>query len=446
VIEIAWRRPIRREIGLSMRRLKDESGQTLVVFAAFMGLIALGFLAMALDAGLLFHRQRMAQAAADAAAVAAATELSNGGTTAQQQTAANAIATLNGMSTTLAANPAQVTLTPNPAGNFTGASYVQATVTQPIHTYFLGAFNHGDLTVSVSATAIAGGAASSTCICLEGTTGEDLNLSNNSKLSSPSCGVVDNSASSNAVGVVGSASLNASTLGTVSSTWDNSSNINNAGTISSSTKITMGLTSGCAPSMPAAPSYGTCLGDPGGSYMPPPVTFGPSVAGGTICYTSLTIGANGVEPTLTPGIYVISTGNLHFESGANGYSNQGGNGVFFYILAGTLAIDNGAKVNLVAGGNTESGGATAPGTGAYNGILVYQPKTNTTAMTVAGGSNAYINGGLYAPGANMTLNNGSGTTVYGNVVAQSLTMAGGATLSTVPATVSAANTTPKLVQ
>ena len=84
----------------------------------------------------------MAQSAAQAAAVAAAEEVGYGNT-ANEQAVANAVAKLNGFDTTLATNPATVTLTTPAAGNFTG-SYVQATVSMPIHTTFLGAFAHGD--------------------------------------------------------------------------------------------------------------------------------------------------------------------------------------------------------------------------------------------------------------------------------------------------------------
>jgi hypothetical protein len=58
---------------------------------------------------------------------------------------------------------------------------------------------------------------------------------------------------------------------------------------------------------------------------------------------------------LNPGVYVISNGELHFESGANNASNTGGNGVFFYLVGtASLVIDNGANVNL-----------TAPSSGTY---------------------------------------------------------------------------------
>jgi hypothetical protein len=91
-------------------------------------------------------------------------------------------------------------------------------------------------------------------------------------------------------------------------------------------------------------------------------------------------------------------------------------------------IDNGANVNLVAGGATESGGGTAPGVGIYNGIVIYQAASDTAAMSVQGGSTTFMNGAIYAPGAALNLGNGSGSIIEGGIATYSLTMNGGGTL------------------
>jgi Flp pilus assembly protein TadG len=430
-----------------MRVFRDENGQALISFAVILSLLALGFLAFAIDAGMLFRERRVAQAAADAAAVAAAEEVSNGNTVANEQTVANGVATLNGMNTSLAKNPATVQLQQSSSWNGVSSTYVTATVTQPIHTYFLGAFDKDLAYVNVSAQAIAGfGAGNPDCVCLEGGSGQDLYMSNGSSINGSSCEVVVNSSSSNAISIIGGSTLGAQTLGTVSSTWDTSTNIYGGGSVTASTKIVQGIPHGCAPAMPAAPSYSSCLSDPGGSGGT--ITVGPASAGGTICYQSLTVGANAGKTTLNPGIYVISTGYVHFEAGSGGKSNLGGNGVFFYLLpgAGSILIDNGANVNMVSGGAKESGGATAPSTGAYDGILVYQATGNSTGMTVEGGATAYMNGAIYAPSAPLTLGNGSGSTFDGGVIAQTLTMSGGGTLTATPTAGSSVSSFPRLVQ
>lgn len=399
----------------------------MTMLAIFAGVCALGFTALALDVGYLFHVKRMAQAAADAAAIAAAEELSAGYST-NEQSAANAMAKLNGFDTTLATNPATVTLSTPSSGNFTGSSYVQAVVSRPIPTFF-GAFLKST-TVTVSAQAIAGGGQSSpTCICLEGQTGMDLNMSNNSKLTASGCGVTDDSSSSNAVGVVGSATLSALTLGTVSSNWDNSNNINNNGSITSSTKIVQGITTQCSPALPAVPTYNSsqCTADPlthygngGSSYsVGPSSTYSTTQTGNLVCYTSLTVGSNADAVDVLPGTYVISGGELHFESGSGNHSNTGGNGVTFYLVNGAnLVIDNGANTNLVA-----------PTSGTYSGVLIYQDAADSQALSIQGGSTAVLTGTIYASDAAITLGNGSGTSINADIVAQSLTMNGGGTLT-----------------
>jgi Flp pilus assembly protein TadG len=435
-----------------MKNLRDESGQTVVFVAFFMAALALGFVAFALDVGALFREKRMAQSAAQAAAVAAAEEAGYGNTT-NEQAVANAMATLNGFNTTLATNPATVTLTKPTTGNFTG-SYVQATVRMPIHTTFLGAISHGMITVPVSATAIAGGGISTqTCVCVTG----NFSISGGSTLSAPGCGVFDNSSSSSSIEMSGGSTLNASSLGGAATGWypcnlgisggcDDSGDTINVPTAG----IVQGVSTSCTPTLPAAPSYSSCATDPGGSYGT--FTWGPATASSTICYKALTVGANGSTCTLKPGIYVITTGALHFESGAGGYSNQGGNGVFFYLTGtASLVIDNGANVNLVSGGATESGGGTAPVVGAYDGVVVFQDPSDTSAMTLSGGSSSYMNGAVIAPSAALTISGGSGVTVMqGGISASSLTISGGGTvkaiLDTNEGSLAVYSSKPKLVQ
>lgn len=400
---------------------KEDKGQSLVLTAIFMGVVSLGFLALAVDTGMLFREKRIAQSAANAAAMGAATELA-AGRSSNEQAVANELTTLNGFSTT----PALTTLT---SLNGVSSQYVQATVSKSVPTYFLGAFNKNLATVSVGATAVAGGgASSSTCICLEGTSGEDLNMNNAGVINAPNCGVVVDSTSSNAAVLNDGGYIKALSFGVVSTSWQDSGSdwINTNGNI----QYTVTGVSACAPSMPTPPSYdsGSCTQSVGGSYVAGGWTFGTGGATTVNCYANMTVGANGVTDTINPGIYVI-TGYLTFDAGANGLSNKGGNGVFFYLPSGaSLTIQNGANLNLVAGGNSESGGTTAPSTG-YNGILLYQQTGNSNAITIQGGATSYINGALFAPSAPLEISNGTGTSITLEVVANTLTIAGGATLN-----------------
>ncbi len=430
-----------------MRFFKDENGQSLLILAAVLGIFALGFIAFAIDAGNLFRERQLAQTAADAASLAAAEEAAAGDTT-NEQSVANAVATINGFNTSASSNPATVSITTPTTGNFTGSNYQETTVSMPVKTYFLGAFKSSLATVTVSASAISGGStSSSTCVCLKGTSGTDLAMGNGSTINGTNCGLVVNSSGSAAITLTQGATIDTLSIGSVSTNWDNATNITQGASVNSSTTVVEGMSTLCNPTMPTAPTYSSCNSDPGGTSSS--FTAGPSSASGTICYTALTVGANGTSDTLNPGTYVITTGALHFESGSGGKSNLGGNGVFFYLTGtASLEIDNGANVNLVAGGMTESGGTTAPTVGSYNGILIYQASADTAGMTVEGGSTAYMSGSIFAPGSAITLGNGTGSTIKGGIVASSLNMSGGGTLTAVvdAAEGSMVLTSPKLVQ
>jgi len=433
-----------------MKDLREERGQATIFMAVFMGLVMIGFLALAIDVGFLFHQKRMAQAAADAAVIAAAEE---GATTTNGKNAANIAAGMHGFDTTLATNYATVTLSTLNTGNYSTAnvsasspaptSWVQATVSQPIHTFFLGAFIPSMKWLTVSASAVAaGGVNSPTCICLEGTTGTDLNLSNGSHVNAQNCGIISDSTSTCSALVAGGAHLDGESLGmattTSASDWANSC-VSNGAQMDSTPAVTN--VPACSWTMPNAPVYGACTGDPSSSYGGgQSYTVGPSTAGSTVCYTSLTVNGNGRKATLNPGIYVISGGVLHFNSGG---PNLGGEGVVFFLTKGaSLVIDNGADLNLVAGGNTTSSGGTAASTGIYNGIVFYEDPGykqvanetssdtgDSNAITIQGGSKSYLNGAVYAPLAAVTLGNGSNFTVTANIVAQTLTVNGGGKLN-----------------
>jgi hypothetical protein len=425
-----------------MRFVKETNGQATTIVALCMGIVMFGFAALALDVGVLFRSERMAQAAADAAAVAAAEEIVANDPSNEQE-AANAMAKLNGLDTTLATNPAVVTLT-------AGTGTITAVASQPIPTVFLGAFRSGMGTMTVSASASASAnQASPSCVCLTGQTGTDLNMSNNAQFNATNCGITDDSNGSKGspVTVVGSASVNALSLSTVGTGWDNSTNINNSGTLNS-TKVITGIATPCAPAItvPTLPNGITCYDNPINGWVLPgytanytlplqnvTLTNGTKVnevpTSNTFCYNSLNL-SDASSVTFTPGYTYYIKGDFTTGGGAP----VTGNGVQF-VITGNIDIANGVTVNLTA--PTDSNGV--PETLFYN--------TGST-VTIEGGSNSNLSGLIYAPNAAMTLNNGTGTTTNMDIVAQTLTMAGGAALNSYasPALGTLNSTVAKLTQ
>lgn len=70
--------------------------------------------------------------------------------------------------------------------------------------------------------------------------------------------------------------------------------------------------------------------------------------------------------------------------------------------------------------------------GTYSGILLQQDSQDTNTLTIEEGSDAIFNGAVYAPNASMAIQSGSGGTVNGPVVAQSLSVQQGGYLISTP--------------
>ncbi len=425
------RRPAPR-VGRSQASLHSEAGQTTILAALVMGTFLLGFVALAIDVASFYQQKRAIQAAADAAAVTAAEEAQFGSST--ETSAAQTSAKRHGFNPHASKNPASVNIKTPTTGNYAGnSSYIEVDISQPVSTLFLGAFSHTS-TVTVAARAVAAaGQSSPTCVCLEGATGTDLNMSNGSTINMTSCGLTIDSSSSSAVQLQGGASLSATSIGSISTNWDNNTNVANGAKISSGTKVVQGIKTACSPPLPPQPTYDStqCTADPssnyqgGSSYNVGPgadPTYTSTQYGDLACYSSLTIGSNGQKVNMNPGIYVIKGGQLHFQSGAGGQSNTGGNGVFFYLTGGaSLVMDNGASANLIA-----------PTSGDYSGTLIFQDPADTQPISVQGGSKAVYNGTIFAPTSNVTLGNGSNSSITADIVANTLTINGGAKLTSAP--------------
>jgi len=82
---------------------------------------------------------------------------------------------------------------------------------------------------------------------------------------------------------------------------------------------------------------------------------------------------------------------------------------------------------------------------------VFQDPSDSSAITLSGGSSSYMNGAIIAPNAALTASNGSSTAVMeGGISANSLTLTGGAVvkaiLDTNEGSLAVYSSKPKLVQ
>lgn len=383
-----------------MRRLKDESGQVMVVTILSMSLL-IGFLALAVDVGTLFRAKRLMQTAADSAAIAAAQEWQYGDGTAAAYAAAAQNGVVNGV------NGGVVTVNPGPtSGPFANnTAYYEAIVSQSQPTFF-GKIFTGSIfrdAVAVTARAVATLGNSQGCVYTLGTSVPGISWAGSGSTNIPNCSILDDSSLSFA----GSGSVTAQSIGIVGSyskTGSGSINPNPPTVIAAVSDPLAFLTP------PANP--GSCQsGASGGPY---------SVSGSTAqtlqpgCYNGLTLSGSGAV-TLAAGIYYIN-GPLSI----NGSGAVSGTNVTFY-----LPNSNNASVNTNGSGALN---LAAPTTGAYNGILFYQNPSNTNAMSINGSGGLNLQGILYAPGAPLTLNGSGSSQFYTAIVTSSLTFNGSGSL------------------
>jgi len=384
-----------RTIAVWKDTLRDESGNVLVLAAVAMtGL--LGFAALATDMGVLFRARRNAQTAADAAAVAGALEYLYQGTSTSATSAGKAASSLNGF--TDGTDGAVVTISVPPAdGPNAGISaYVEAVVTKPQKTFFMGMFGHK--TMTVAGRAVAGTPTNGlACMWFMANSGTALDLQGKYDIEATSCGVYVNSTDASALSVTGaSGTMNTAFLEVVGSS------------------TSVHATSPTQPTLNAAPRK-----SPWGQ-IPGPTEGNGGCTTINTATTSITGNVTASAPGLNHAICYQKAVTLNGATlGAGVYMFEKG-----VTISGTVTV-NGGTID-VYGGTFSQGNAilniTAPTSGIYNGIALMQPSNNTTDLHVQFGSNSQtLDGYIYAPGARVYLqdNGGNGVTTTG-IVANSM--------------------------
>jgi hypothetical protein len=147
------------------------------------------------------------------------------------------------------------------------------------------------------------------------------------------------------------------------------------------------------------------LGGPSASGTPAPVNFNKgtqSISQGV--YSQISVTGN-ASLTLGPGIYVIEGGGIT----VTGNASISGQNVFIYN-AGSNYPGNGGNF----GGITLSGNGTfnlsAPASGTYAGILIFQSRQNTRALSLSGNAMAGMSGLIYAPNALLSMSGNAALT------------------------------------
>jgi hypothetical protein len=232
-----------------------------------------------------------------------------------------------------------------------------------------------------------------------------LTLSGNASVKIPGAIVVD-STSTTAISAIGNTLLTASVI-------DVAGGVQRAGTATIS----------------PAPATNLSVNDPFASLAGP-------CPSGTLSSVSLTKGSQTINPgiysqitvsgsaslTLNPGVYIIEGGGLT----VTGSASISGSGVMIYN-AGSNYPNPGGNF----GGITLSGNGTfnlsAPSSGTYAGILIFQSRQNTRALSLSGGAMAGMTGTIYA--ANALLSMSGNASLQNPLVVGTLNLSGNVSLT-----------------
>ncbi len=354
-------------------------------------LFLLGFVGLTIDVGMLFQTKRTMQIAADAAAIAGAGEIPADSSPWTQVTSyAKVASAANGY--TDGSNGVTVTVqSPAASGPYAGkVGSAEVVISQAQKTSFMALMGFTSMTVKARAVAIKGAAASQACVTALDPSGSDaLYEQGNATLSAPACGVVVDSTAPDAIHVKGnSAIINAASVGAVGGCQSNpssacTSNITPApAQIAPSTDPLYFL-----PDIPDSPSG--CVAAPGNGKL--------TAAG---CYNG-----NFTINSMSPGTYTF-TGNVTLGGSLSA------TGV-------TLLLSKNASLDAGNGSASLSAPTTS---GTYQGIVLYQSRTNTNQLQIQfGSSSTLFTGVIYAPAAQIYLqDNGGGATVTADIVAKSI--------------------------
>ncbi len=374
-----------------MKFKNDESGQILVFTLLSMTML-FGFMALAIDVGILFRAKRNVQIAADAAAIAGALESRYNGTT-NVASVADAAALANGVASTY------VTVNQTPAdGYHTGSSFVEVDISQPTPTFFMGIINGGH-SLNVGARAVAGSVPATACMyVLDPSDPDTLHLKGSDDLEASSCGIVVNSSDASAYCVTGSGN-------TVNAPYINV----HGGQGGSSCG---GVSKGTAPISTGALTQN----DPLGNFLGPPTQ--PS------CSTTSS------ATTVTTGFTAPGAGNAVCFTKAVTISGSLGAGTYVFengvTIGGATTVTNGT-LDIQSGTFNQANQAltiTAPGPSAalppagYRGIAIMQPSTNTNELQLQFGSGTEtLTGLVYAPGALVFMQDNGGSVDATGIIA-----------------------------
>ncbi len=320
----------------------------------------LGIMALSLDASFMFEKRNRLHAAADTGAKTAAYEIIRNPSVSQTSLEAFADQQViaHGLLPTRQGGTASVVVNrPPSSGSFAGnVNYVEVIVSESTSTFFAKIL--GLISMTTLASAVAGAGNPSACMIVK----EDLTIGNTNLLLN-GCGV-------SVGGDLEGTNPNARITGTPTP-W-----VGVTGTCSGTCTGMGNLTTGVPIAVDPLEGLATPT-DPGGCQAGVAATLSPG------CYTSI---ADTVT-TLLPGIYYV-TGTIDIN-------NLSGTNVMIYLAAGG---------NITSGNNKELH-LTAPTSGPYTGVAIFQDPANTSNFGAGQNFTLDVLGAIYMPGTDVDFPN-----------------------------------------
>jgi hypothetical protein len=414
---------------------RREAGQALI-FTSLALVVLMGFAGLAIDVGVLRHEERLQRTAADAAAIAGASNLAFGGVTSGAQDAASRVGFADNGGGGNCAGAAIGTIcvqvnNPPATGPHAGDNnYVEALVSVVQPTYFMKVLSINSETIT--ARAVATNLGGNGCLYTLGTPSSavsGINMSGPATLNASNCGIVVN----------GDFATTGNSLTITADTFGVSGDSDVSGRGGSVTCTKPGpcpsyqIPAAADPLSQLTPPCTSCSGgntvnvSGGGN---PNCGSGCAFSGGTYTispgtYCSITInGAASDQVVFSPGVYIIdgsSAGCPSTSLGIPGNDTISGTGVVFYFTnSSTLNMTGTPTVNL-----------TAPSSGPYAGILMYQDPadTNTTGPSLSGNNGSNYNGVLYFPNDQLSFPGNDSSVNIAIVVSGSINFSGDSTVN-----------------
>lgn len=375
----------------------EESGQIAVLTALSMTVI-FGFMALAIDVGLMFNVKRKLQNGVDAAATSAAIDYMFNKSKTTATAAANDAIVANRISGATVA----VNFHPNIKSPYHNSNdYVEVIASVPDPTFFMGFFNKKFVTISAKAVAGMPGQGNACVIVLNPHASGAMQLQGSFDVSADKCGVVVDSDASDALQFTGGAgTLEAGYVSVVGGAGGQTSDSNPA------------PVTGAAPVTNPFPDLKGP--DPSVDCTASNTNTKSSYSGGDPILTANNITCFKNAVTLSN----FSTGNplpsgiLVFQNGVtlSGAIYTGLNGTTFDNYHGTFAVNTGSNLNVVAPTSAiDSPAGDVTGWTVPSGIALMQPATNNAQITLQfGASYGTWQGILYAPAARLYLQDSGG--------------------------------------